>query len=153
VIAGAVGFVPYIVGPPGIGFGSGMGSSASSSAKKKVPEPDTASAGAAAAAATRERSRTRRRRRAAVLRDQADEFMDMNVEVDPNWTAASSTTVSEQGAATLGFAGTAVKQAAAAGGLATLSGDEFGGGPREPMLPDTWGDGEVEFSESCREST
>jgi PPE-repeat protein len=38
----------------------------------------------------------------------------------------------------LGFAGTARKDAAEAAGLATLAGDEFGGGPSVPMLPRTW---------------
>jgi PPE-repeat protein len=152
-VSGGVGFVPYVVGPPGMGFGSGMGSSAGSSAKKKAPEPDTAAAGAAAAAATRQSARARRRRRAAGKdRGHADEFMDMNAEVDPDWSAPSSTTASERGAAGLGFAGTAVKDAVSVvGGLTTLTGDGFGGGPREPMLPDTWGDGEAEFSEPCRE--
>jgi PPE-repeat protein len=142
VAAGGAGFAPYVIGPPGIGFGSGMSNSASSSAKKKAPESGAASAEAAAVAATRERARARRRRRAAVHRDQADEFMDMNVEVDPDWTAPPSTTASDQGAATLGFAGTTVKQATAAGGLVTLGGGEFGNGPLEPMLPDTWDDRE-----------
>ncbi|MGH3125533.1 MAG: PPE family protein, partial [Streptosporangiaceae bacterium] len=83
--AGGASFVPpYVVGPPGIGSGSGMSTSASSSAKRKAPEPD--SAAAAAAAAAREQARARRRRRAAV-RDQGDEFADMNVEVDPDWSA------------------------------------------------------------------
>ena len=46
---------------------------------------------------------------------------------------------SDQGAGNLGFAGTAAKEAAVkAAGLTTLAGDEFGGGPRAPMLPGTW---------------
>ena len=73
--------------------------------------------------------------------------MDMNVEVDPDWgvpggEAAVSTTASDQGAGNLGFAGTARKEAAGkAAGLATLAGDEFGGGPRMPMMPGTWDPG------------
>jgi PPE-repeat protein len=47
---------------------------------------------------------------------------------------------SDQGAGALGFAGTASKQTAtAAAGLTTLADDEFGGGPRMPMMPRTWG--------------
>jgi PPE-repeat protein len=80
--AGGAGFVPpYVVAPPGIGFGSGMSSSASSSAKRKAPEPDTAAA--AVAAAAREAARARRRQRAR-QRGYGDEFMDMNVDVDPD---------------------------------------------------------------------
>jgi PPE-repeat protein len=51
---------------------------------------------------------------------------------------------SDSGAPTLGFAGTVPRQtAAAAAGLTTLSDDEFGGGPRMPMMLGTWepGDG------------
>ncbi|WP_197509038.1 PPE family protein [Mycobacterium sp. E3247] len=125
-------FAPYAVGPPGIGSGSGMGAGASSSAKRKAPEPDTAAA--AAAATTREAARARRRRRAQ-QRDYGDEFLDSDVDVAPDWGA----TASDQGGAALGFAGTAFRGAAAeAAGLTVLAGDEFGGGPRAPMLPGTW---------------
>jgi PPE-repeat protein len=133
---------PYIVGPPGIGFGSGMSTSASSSAKRKAPEGDTAGVGAAAA---REQARARRRRRAK-LRGYGDEFMDMNIEVEPNWGAppgkepVASTVASDQGAGPLGFAGVARKSALnEAAGLTTLVSDEFGGGPTMPMLPGSWG--------------
>ena len=124
-------FPPYVIGPPGMGTGSGMSASASSSAKRKAPEPD--SAAAAAAAATRQAARARRRRRAT---QGGDEFMDMNVDVDPDWDAALA---SDRGAGTLGFAGTTRRDvAAAAAGLTTLAGDEFGGGPTLPMVPGTW---------------
>ncbi|BBY39474.1 PPE family protein [Mycobacterium mantenii] len=135
-------FPPYAVGPPGIGTGSGMSSSASSSAKRKAPEPD--SAAAAAAAAARAAARARRRRR-ATQRGHGDEFMDMNVDVDPDWDASPEgrdALTSDRGAGTLGFAGTARREAAAAvTGLATLDGDEFGGGPTMPMMPGTWNKG------------
>jgi PPE-repeat protein len=138
-LAGAPAFVPpYVVGPPGIGVGSGMKTSASSSAKKKGSEPDAATL--AAASAAREAARARRRRRAK-QRDYGDEFMDMNVEVDPEWGTPSGgeSVASDRGAGSLGFAGTAAKETAAeAAGLTTLAGDEFGGGPRMPMLPGTW---------------
>jgi PPE-repeat protein len=73
--------------------------------------------------------------------------MDMNVDVDPDWEATrepvTATAASERGAGALGFAGTATKKgsqtSADATGLTTLPGDEFGGGPRMPMLPGTWG--------------
>jgi PPE-repeat protein len=138
--AGGVGFVPpYAAGPPGICFGSGLSASASSSAKRKAPQPDTA----AATAAAREQVRARRRRRAQ-QHGYGDEFIDMNVEVDPDWGAppsgepAASTVASDRDGGTLGFAGTATKDSAQPAGLTMLSGDEFGGGPRMPMLPNTW---------------
>ncbi|MGN6335206.1 PPE family protein [Mycobacterium sp.] len=132
---GAGFFPPYAIGPPGMGTGSGMSAGASSSAKRKAPEPD--SAAAAAAAATRETTRARRRRRAA-QRGPGDEFMDMNVDVDPDWGTSRA---SDRGAGALGFAGTARRAGVAPAGLTTLAGDEFGGGPRLPMTPGTWGPG------------
>ncbi|MCV7445307.1 hypothetical protein AWB91_20760 [Mycobacterium paraense] len=138
--AGSPGFFPpYAVGPPGIGFGSGMGASASSSAKRKAPEPDAAAVAAAASARAAARARRRQRQRQAGY---GDEYMDMNVDVDPDWVGApaAESEASDRGAGTLGFAGTARKQAVAeAAGLTTLADDEFGGGPRAPMLPGTWG--------------
>jgi PPE-repeat protein len=65
----------------------------------------------------------------------------MNIEVDPDWDAPPSDEplASSHGAGPFGFAGTvrnkAVEQAA---GLATLAGDEFGGGPTVPMVPGSW---------------
>jgi PPE-repeat protein len=66
--------------------------------------------------------------------------MDMNVQVDANWGAPDAATVaSAQGAGPLGFAGTVRKETvAAAAGLTTLAGNEFGGGPTMPMVPGTW---------------
>jgi len=141
--AGGAGFgYPYLVGPPGIGFGSGMRTSASDSAKKKAPEPDIAAA--AAAAVSREQARARRRRR-ATLRGYGDEFMDADIDVDPEWDAlpgaepVASTVGSDQGAGPLGFAGTVRSGAvAAAAGLTMLPGGEFGGGPTVPLVPGTW---------------
>ncbi len=140
--AGPAFFPPYVVGPPGIGSRTGLRTSASSSAKKKATEPDAAAL--AAATAAREAARARRRRR-VTQRGYGDEYMDMNVEVDPEWGApprdgpAAWTATSDRGAGNLGFAGTAPKETAAeAAGLTTLAGDEFGGGPRTPMLPGSW---------------
>jgi PPE-repeat protein len=135
--AGGAGFAPpYAVGPPGIGSGSGMSSSASSSAKKKRFEPEAAVATAAASAAREQR----RRRRLPGLRGYCDEFMEMNINVDPDWgTPPEPALASDHGAGPLGFAGTVRKEtAAAAAGLTTLAGDEFGGGPVMPMVPGSW---------------
>jgi PPE-repeat protein len=156
--AGGTAFVPpYVVGPPRIGVGSGISSSASSSAKKKAPEPDTAAAVAAAAAW--ETARARRRQRAR-QRGYADEFMDMNIDVDPDWGGSPgeepvmSTVASDRGAGNRGFAGTAQKETAAgAAGLTTLASDEFGGGPKMPMVPGTWDpDGPRQESEGSHDS-
>ena len=128
---------PYAV-PPVSGFGSGMAASASSSAKRKAPEPDTAAL--AAAAAAREAARARRRQRQR-QRGYGDEYMDMNVDVDPDWGTppGEPTASSDRGAGNLGFSGTAPKEAVTeAAGLTTLAGDEFGSGPKMPMVPGTW---------------
>jgi PPE-repeat protein len=137
---GGPGFVPpYAVAPPGIGVGSGMSTSATSGARKKGSEPEAA---AAAAAAARQETRARRRRRAG-LRGYGDEFMEMNISVDPDWGAPESVG-SDQGAGPLGFAGTVRKEAVpAAAGLTTLARDEFGGGPTMPMVPGSWNPGQA----------
>jgi PPE-repeat protein len=64
--------------------------------------------------------------------------------VDPEWETEhepgpdTAPSASDHGAGALGFAGTAPKQAGEAAGLATLAGDEFGGGPSVPMVPGSW---------------
>jgi PPE-repeat protein len=125
---------PYIVGGPT------MESWMSAKAKTREPTSRGASkapeaAAAAVAAAAKDRTRKRRRRRAE-MQDHADEFADMNVEVDPDW--AASTAVSDRGGGPLGFAGTVSKSSDKATGLATLSSDGYGSGPSMPMLPNTW---------------
>jgi PPE-repeat protein len=114
-----------------------MSASSRAGAKKKAPESD--SAAAAAAAAAHEQARSRRRRRAR-QRGYGDEFMDMNVDVDPDWGGPpdAQSMASDRGAGNLGFAGTARSETGAAAGLTTLAGDEFGGGPSMPMVPGTW---------------
>jgi PPE-repeat protein len=136
------GFVPpYAVGPPGIGSDAGMASTAGAGDKRKGAEPFAA---AAAAAAVSGQHRSRRRRRAG-MRGYAHEFMDLNINVDPNWAEPSvgSTATSDRGAGTLGFTGTARKSRSAAAGLATLDGDDFGGGAVLPMVPGSWNTGGV----------
>ncbi|MCV7195550.1 PPE family protein [Mycobacterium angelicum] len=124
---------PFLVGGgPGIGFGSGMSAAASASAKRKAPEPD--SAAVAAAAAARDQARARRRRR-LVGRDYADEYLDMDVDSglppDDVWA-------SDRGAGPVGFAGTVHHATAAPAAGLTAVADEFGAGPRLPMVPGTW---------------
>ena len=74
------------------------------------------------------------------MRGYAHEFMEMNINVDPDWSGprSGSTATSDRGAGPLGFAGTVNQKARAATGLATLADDEFGGGPAMPMLPGSW---------------
>lgn len=130
---GGTGFAPpYAAAPPSIGFGSGMGAKASAGAKRQAAQPD--SAAAAAATVAREAARARRRRHARA-RDRGDEFMDMNVDVDPDWGSQSS----GRGAGRLGLAGTlANEKDRDPTGLATLADDDYGGGPKLPMLPGSW---------------
>ena len=136
--AGGGGFVPpYAVGPPGFGTGQGM------SAGAKTQEPTSrGSAKAPEIVATAAVSGVqRRRRRRGIMRGHGNEYMDINVQVGPEWDGPSGVQPvgSDQGAGPLGFAGTVRKEATArATGLTTLTSDEFGGGPSMPMLPTTW---------------
>ena len=135
--AAGPGFVPpYAVGPPGIGASSGMASRAGAGDKRKAAEPFAAAA--SAALGSREQLRSRRRRRAG-MRGYSHEFMEMNINVDPDWGAPRSGSMasSDHGTGPLGFTGTVRKRALAATGLATLD-DDFGGGPVMPMVPATW---------------
>jgi PPE-repeat protein len=131
----AAGAYPYLVGGPTTGAGTGM----PTGARRKAPELDIAAAAAAVGASAREKQRARRRMRTG-MRGFGDEFMDMNVEVEPDWgEPTASTAASDRGAGNLGFAGTAPTDAEVqAAGLTTLAGHEFGGGPSVPMVPGTW---------------
>ncbi|MGH3555141.1 MAG: PPE family protein, partial [Mycobacterium sp.] len=137
----AAGGFAYVVG--GIGPDAGPGPTLHDRKGAKAPARHIPAA-AAVGVVSREKARARRRRRAE-LRDYGDEFADMNVEVDPDWGAprgqepVASTVASDRGAGTLGFGGTAHKDTVTeAAGLTTMAGDEFGGGPRTPMMPGTW---------------
>jgi PPE-repeat protein len=96
-----------------------------------------------AAAASRAQSRARRRRR-STMREHGDAFlgMDSDIGVLPDNHGSdveSDYTASENGAGTVGFAGTVRKDTVlAAAGLTNLAVDDFGGGPRMPMVPGTW---------------
>ncbi len=137
----AAGF-PYMVG--GIGPDGGPGPTLIDRDENKAPAGSIAAA-AAVGAASPAKARTRRRRKSE-MHDHADEFADMNVDVPPDWGSQSArepvaaTAASGNGAGALGFAGTVEKDSSAeASGLATLSSNGFGNGPRMPMLPGTWG--------------
>lgn len=155
--AGAPASAPATSGAPGapapatagtfayiVGFGGGPGSESGPTVgphgRAKAPAATIPAAGAAAP--IRAQARARRRRRAA-MREYGDEFLDMDsdIGIPPDYADEElvSAVASGNGAGTLGFAGTAHKDAAVgAAGLAKLTGDEFGGGPRVPMVPGTW---------------
>jgi PPE-repeat protein len=136
----AAGFA-YMVG--GIGPDGGPGPTLIDRDENKAPAGSIAAA-AAVGAASRDNVRTRRRRKSE-MHDHADEFADMNVDVNPDWGSQSdrepvaATLASQNGTGALGFAGTVEKDSSAeASGLATLSSNGFGSGPRMPMVPGTW---------------
>jgi PPE-repeat protein len=135
----SAGSFAYAVG--GMGPDPGPGPTLRDHKGAKAPARSISTA-ATVGAVSRETARARRRRRAQ-LRDTADEFADMNVDVDPDWSAPAgeeaSVAASDRGAGRMGFVGTVRKEAAAeAAGLATLDGNGFGGGPSMPMVPATW---------------
>jgi PPE-repeat protein len=124
---------PYAVG------GASLASAVSAQAKTHEPTSRGASkspAAAAVAAGAQDRTRTRLRRGVRPPAH-AHEYMDMNVDVEPDWVTVAA--VSNRGAGSLGFTGTVAKGGGQATGLATLSEDGFTGGPSLPMLPHTWG--------------
>lgn len=127
-----------------VGFGGGPGSEGGPTVGGRggAKAPAATLPAAAAAVPSRAEARARRRRRAA-MREYGDEFLDMDsdIGVPPAYGAEElvSAVASGNGAGSLGFAGTAHKDTAVgATGLAKLAGDEFGGGPRVPMVPGTW---------------
>jgi PPE-repeat protein len=129
---GAPGDFPYLVGD--LAMGSGIG------AQAKTHEPTSRSA---AAASTRDPAPVRRRRRRKVKQlGRGYEYMnlddDLGDDAPPGGEQVASAAASDQGAGTLGFAGTARQEVTEAAGLTTLAGDEFGANPRMPMLPGTW---------------
>ena len=107
---------PYAVGPPGIGVGSGLGAQSQNAGADLARVREGARAAAAAAAAVRGGAGGAG---GPGMRGYGDEYMDMNVEVDPDWAAPSGgeTAASDQGAGPLGFAGTVSKGGYAGGGF------------------------------------
>jgi PPE-repeat protein len=128
-----------------VGFGGGPGTESGPTVGGRggAKAPAATMPAAAAAVPGRAEARARRRRRAA-MREYGDEFLDMDsdIGVPPEYREPeelASAVASGNGAGRLGFAGTGHKNVAAdAAGLTTLAADEFGGGPRVPMVPGTW---------------
>ncbi|MGB3475933.1 MAG: PPE family protein [Mycobacterium sp.] len=129
--------------------GNSFGPTLTDRERGKAPAEGIPAAAAGVRSATRESARARRRKR-AVMRDHADEFMDLDS--GPISGPADAAAVgSDRGAGGLGFTGTVGKRGTAtASGLATMAGDGFGRGPSMPMLPDTWG--EKDLGDSAGES-
>jgi PPE-repeat protein len=130
----------YAVAAPG-DWGPSLGPTVGGRTGVKAPAATIPAA--AAAASSRAEARARRRRR-TTMREYGDEYADMDsdIGVTPDYGEAEelvSAVASGNGGGRLGFAGTARKDAAVrATGLTKLDGDEFGGGPRVPMVPGTW---------------
>lgn len=138
--ATAAGSFPYLVtvgADPGTDLGPTLGGRAGAKA------PAATIPAAAAAVPNRAAARARRRRKAA-MREYGDEFLDMDSDVDvtPDYGEQepwAEVVTSGVGAGTLGFSGTAHKRAdLRAAGLTNITGDDFGAGPRMPMVPGTW---------------
>jgi PPE-repeat protein len=127
-----------------IGFGGGPGTESGPTVGPRggIKAPAATIPAAGAVAPSRAAARARRRRRAA-MREYGDEYLDMDsdIGVAPEYDADElvSAAASGSGAGRLGFAGTTHQDATVgAAGLTKLAGDEFGGGPRIPMVPGTW---------------
>ena len=153
--AAATGSFAYIVGgggDPETPLGPTLGG------RGGVKAPAATIPAAAAAVPGRAEARARRRRRAA-MREYGDEYADMDsdIGVPPDYgdeEQLASAVASGNGTGKLGFAGTAhTDEVLQAAGLTNLAGDEFGGGPRMPMVPGTWDhdtDGPSESDDSGR---
>jgi len=131
---------PYLVG----GLRMDAQSGASSGAKKKAHEPDVTATPAAAAATGGQAQRQRRRRAKVKQLGRGYEYMDLDAGAAPGAFAGGKRVApvmaADQTVGTQGFAGTAHKTGAGqAAGLITLADGRFGGGPRLPMMPGTWG--------------
>jgi PPE-repeat protein len=76
------------------------------------------------------------------MRGYGDEFMEMNIEVEPDWDVPPDrqpALASDRGGGRLGFAGTVGKSSSAqAAGLSTLGENGFGTAPTVPMVPKSW---------------
>lgn len=139
-------FLPYLLGPPGIGTGSGMTTGAGAS--RKSAEPRGSAAVAAAAEAGREQRLARRRRRVTKHRS-GDGVMDLTVELKPDWADPGGepeqpVTASARGAQLGGITGSSTREDAPATGLTVSTGGTYDDGPRMPLLPGTWQRRELE---------
>ncbi len=134
---GSFAYLVAVGGDPETGVGPTVGG------RGGVKAPAATIPAAGAAVQSRAEARARRRRRAG-MREYGDEFLDMDsdIGVAPDYgdeELLAAAVASGKAAGTQGFSGTAQKATAfQAAGLTKLAGDEFGGGPRVPMVPGTW---------------
>ncbi|MGK2901738.1 MAG: PPE family protein [Mycobacterium sp.] len=144
-------------GHPGGGFSPTVRDTTSA----KAPASGSSAPVASAAALSAVERRKRRRKRGGEVKDRAyaDEYMDYDEDPEPpgprpeprgtgasaatgNVTGASAATgnvtASERGAGPMGFTGAVPGEDTTAAGITELTGDSFGNGPTNPMLPGSW---------------
>ncbi|ETW25447.1 PPE family protein [Mycobacterium gastri] len=126
----------YLVG----GLSADAKRPASASSRKKAPEPDSAEA-PAVTATPQEKPRPQWRRRVKAKRlGRGYEYLDLDPDGEHDPSEPTTSAAPDQGAGTLGFAGTTqLSGSRPAAGLITLPDDTLPGSPRAPMVPGTWG--------------
>lgn len=77
------------------------------------------------------------------MRGHGNEYMEMNIQVAPEWQTPPdrrpAATAAARGVGALGFAGAVrTDTVGRAAGLETLTTGVFGGGPTAPKMPATW---------------
>ncbi|MGK2868207.1 MAG: PPE family protein [Mycobacterium sp.] len=120
-------------GHPGGGFSPTVRDTTSA----KAPASGSSAVVASAAALSAAERRKRRRKKGGEIKDRAyaDEYMDYDQDPEPRPEPRIS--ASERGAGPMGFTG-AVPGEDTATGMTELTGDSFGNGPTNPMLPGSW---------------
>ncbi len=125
-------------GHPGGGFSPTLRDSTSA----KAPASGSSAAVASAAALSAAERRKRRRKKGGEIKDRAyaDEYMDYDQDPAPREPRPEPrVTASEKSAGPIGFTGTLTEHGTDdAAGMTELTGDSFGNGPTNPMLPASW---------------
>lgn len=124
-------------GHPGGGFSPTVRDSTSA----KAPASGSSAAVASAAALSAAERRKRRRKKGGEIKDRAyaDEYMDYDDDPAPREPRPEPrVTASEKGIGPMGFTGAVTKDGTDVAGMTELTGDSFGNGPTNPMLPGSW---------------
>ncbi|KRD05817.1 hypothetical protein ASE48_16800 [Mycobacterium sp. Root265] len=124
-------------GHPGGGFSPTVRDTTSA----KAPASGSSAAVASAAALSAAERRKRRRKKGGEIKDRAyaDEYMDYDEDPAPRGPRPEPrVTASEHGAGPMGFTGAVPGEDTTATGVTELTGDSFGNGPTNPMLPGSW---------------